>query len=280
MGRLSKLTDFQVHFWGVRGSIACPGTENTRYGGNTSCVEIRCGEKLLIFDAGTGIRNLAKKLVSSDNLELDLFLTHTHFDHVSGFPFFSPVYRTDTKLQIWSGHLLPDRKIEQVLGSVMMDPLWPVQLEDLVADIQFNDFSAGDTLEPTKEIRIRTAKLNHPNGATGYRIEYGGRSICYVTDTEHLPDRLDETVIELVKDADILIYDCMYTDDEYPNHVNWGHSTWQEGVKLANHALVKQFVAFHHEPDHDDRMMDSIAEALFEARPDSLVAREGMTLCV
>ena len=183
-------------------------------------------------------------------------------------------------MQIWSGHLLPDRKIEQVLGSVMMDPLWPVQLEHLVADIQFNDFSAGDTLEPTKEIRIRTAKLNHPNGATGYRIEYGGRSIYYVTDTEHFPDRLDETVIELIKDADIFIYDCMYTDDEYPNHVNWGHSTWQEGVKLANHALVKQFVAFHHEPDHDDRMMDSIAEALLNARPNSLVAREGMTLCV
>ena len=91
---------------------------------------------------------------------------------------------------------------------------------------------------------------------------------------------MDETVIELIQDADIFIYDCMYTDDEYPNHVNWGHSTWQEGVKLANHALVKQFVAFHHEPDHDDRMMDSIAEALLDARPDSLVAREGMTLCV
>ena len=276
---MSEVNDFSVHFWGVRGSIACPGLQTARYGGNTSCLEIRCREELLIFDAGTGIRNLAKSLLTNKHLELDLFLTHTHFDHVCGFPFFGPVFKPDTQLRIWSGHLLPERKIREVLGFVMTDPLWPIQLEDLPANISFCDFSEGDVLRPKEDIVIRTAPLNHPNRATGYRIEFRGRSICYVTDTEHFPDRLNGNIIDLIKNSDIFIYDCTFTDDEYHDHVNWGHSTWQEGVKLANEASVKTFVVFHHNPDHDDDIMDSIATAVVDARPGSVVAKEGMTLC-
>ena len=276
---MSEVGDFSVHFWGVRGSIACPGLQTARYGGNTSCLEIRCGDDVLIFDAGTGIRNLAKSLMGVKSLELDLFFTHTHFDHVCGFPFFAPAFKSDTRLRIWAGHLSPRRQINEVLGYVMREPLWPVQLECMAAKISFCDFIAGEVLRPKDGIVVRTTPLNHTNGATGYRIEYDDRSICYITDTEHFPDRLNQDIVDLIKETDIFIYDCTYTDDEYPDHVDWGHSTWREGVKLAKEADAKIFVVFHHNPDHDDDAMDSIATSVMAALPGSVVAREGMTLC-
>lgn len=276
---MNEVNDFRVRFWGVRGNVACSSQEHLRYGGNTSCLEIRCGEKLLIFDAGTGIRGLANSLPLNKHLELDLFLTHTHLDHVCGFPSFAPAFKPDTQLKIWAGHLLPERKICEVLGSLMADPLWPVQFEDLPANISFCDFFAGDVLRPKGDILIRTAPLNHPNRATGYRIEYCGRSICYITDTEHFSNKLNGNIVDLIENSDVFIYDCTYTDDEYIDHVNWGHSTWQEGVKLANAANVKTFVVFHHDPDHDDDIMDSIATEVVNARPGSVVAKEGMILC-
>ena len=277
---MGEVNHFSVHFWGVRGSIACPGSENVRYGGNTSCIEVRCGEQLLVFDAGTGIRNLAKSLRTTKALNLDLFLTHTHFDHVCGFPFFDPAFSPETRLNIWAGHLLPEHNIREVLENMMKGPLWPVQLEHMSGDIKFHDFTAGEVLTPKEEIVIRTCSLNHANRATGYRIEYQGNSVCYVTDTEHFPDKLNENIVELIRNSDFFIYDCTYTEEEYPNHVDWGHSTWQEGVKLANEANVKTFVVFHHNPDHDDDFMDTIAMAVSDARAGSVVAKEGMTLCL
>jgi phosphoribosyl 1,2-cyclic phosphodiesterase len=127
-------------------------------------------------------------------------------------------------------------------------------------------------------VELKTTHLNHPNGATGYRIEFDGKSICYVTDTEHDGKTLDPNILALVAGTDIFIYDSSYTEEEYPRYAGWGHSTWVEGVKLANAAGVKTFVAFHHDPSHKDAFMDRLAEALVAARPGSLVAREGMTL--
>jgi phosphoribosyl 1,2-cyclic phosphodiesterase len=127
-------------------------------------------------------------------------------------------------------------------------------------------------------VTLRTALLNHPNGATGYRVEFGGKSICYITDTEHYADHVDETIVELVRGADIMIYDATYTDDEYPTYRGWGHSTWQEGLKLAKAAGVKQFVVFHHDPGHSDAFMDAVARDVEAAQPGSVVAREGMVL--
>jgi phosphoribosyl 1,2-cyclic phosphodiesterase len=127
-------------------------------------------------------------------------------------------------------------------------------------------------------VTVKTAPLNHPNNATGYRIEAGGKAICYVTDTEHVIGQPDRAVLGLVAGADIMIYDATYTDEEYPNFVGWGHSTWQEGVRLADAAGVKLFVAFHHDPNHGDAVMDRIAADLEKARPGSVVAREGMIL--
>ncbi len=270
--------EFSVRFWGVRGSIPCPGPGTMRYGGNTACLEVRCGEKLLIFDAGTGLRPLGAHLDQYGPIDADLYLTHAHFDHVCGLPFFSPAYSRESRLRVWARHLLPDHTLRYVLSEMMMEPLFPVPISILGADISFHDFHAGQTLSPAPGITLQTAPLNHPNGATGYRVEYGGRSICYVTDTEHIPAKPDRHVLDLIAGADIVIYDATYTDDEYPQRRGWGHSSWQEGVRLATAAAVGTLVLFHHDPDHDDAFMDRVAAAADAARPGTIVAREGMIL--
>lgn len=247
---------FQARFWGVRGSIACPGPGTVRYGGNTSCIEVRCGPHLIILDAGTGLRALGKALVCSGNLDADILLTHTHFDHINGLPFFPPAFVEGNHFRLRAGHLLPDYNLEEVLCQMMMAPLFPVPMAILGADMHFIDFCAGATLDLKPGVRVRTAPLNHPNRATGYRIEYGGKAICYITDTEHEPGRLDPVIIELIQGADYVIYDSTYTDEEFLNYRGWGHSTWQEGVRLCAAADVGALVIFHHDPDHDDASMD------------------------
>jgi phosphoribosyl 1,2-cyclic phosphodiesterase len=151
-------------------------------------------------------------------------------------------------------------------------------MDMLDAQVSFNDFRCGETLEPQPGVVLRTGPLNHPNGATGYRIEYGGKAVAYITDTEHRPGELDGNILRLVEDADIMIYDSTYTDEEYPQHVDWGHSTWQEGVRLADKGRVKTLVIFHHDPGHDDAFMDGVAAEAARRRPGTLVAKEGMVL--
>ena len=270
--------EFYVRFWGVRGSIACGGPATVGYGGNTSSLEIRCGEHLLLFDAGTGIRLLGQAVAKQAPLDANLFFTHTHFDHVCGLPFFGPFFDPRNRFQVHAGHLLPGNNLKAALCDMMTPPLFPVPLEIFNARLRFNDFSAGDTLTPHPGVTVRTCALNHPDRATGYRVDYAGKSICYLTDTEHFPGQLDERILTLIDGADIIIYDSMYTEAEYAARTGWGHSTWQEGVRLARAAGVKTFVVFHHDPDHDDAFMDGVARDVALACPGAVVAREGMLL--
>jgi phosphoribosyl 1,2-cyclic phosphodiesterase len=271
--------DCTVRFWGVRGSIACPGPDTVRYGGNTSCVEVRCGDHLMVFDGGTGLRLLGNELMATGQpAELDLFYSHTHFDHICGLPFFAPCYDPRFRLHIWAGHLNAGKNIEAVLNKMMIAPLFPIPMGIFTAKVEFTDFTAGEVLMPHPGIVLRTGPLNHPNGATGYRVEYRGKTVAYVTDTEHRPGERDANVLALARDADVMIYDGCYTDDEYPAHKDWGHSTWQEGVRLADAAAVKTLVIFHHDPGHDDAFMDRIATDAAVARPGTIVAQEGLVL--
>jgi len=275
---LDQAHKFSLKFWGVRGSIPCPGAEYAKYGGNTSCLEVRCGPHLLIFDAGTGMRPLGRELDKQGRVEADVFFTHSHFDHITGLPFFSPAFKPENRFRFWAGHLLPEFRLYDVLCELMMAPLFPVPLDVLKADISYVDFKPRETLEPGPGIKIRTAPLNHPNGAIGYRIEYAGRAMCYVTDTEHVPGKLDANILGLIEGADFLVYDSTYTEAELPRFAGWGHSTWEEGVRLCDAARVKTFVIFHHDPAHDDAFMDRVAKSAEKARPGTLVAREGMVL--
>lgn len=271
--------EFWVRFWGVRGSVACPGPDTVRYGGNTACVEVRCGEHRLIFDAGTGLRVLGGAFGNHQRLKAHVFLSHTHIDHIAGFPFFRPAYSEKNRFEFWAGHLGGKTgALQAVLADLMKAPIFPVPMNIMHACIAFHDFSAGETLTPAPGVVIRTAPLNHPNGATGYRVEFDGRAVCYVTDTEHREGELDQAVLDLIRGSEIVIYDAMYTEEEYRRFKGWGHSTFAAGIRLCEAAGVGRLVAFHHDPEHDDDALDRIAAALVRARPGSRVAHEGLIL--
>lgn len=280
---------FKVKFWGVRGSIPMPSRKHMIFGGNTSCIELGLGGHRVILDAGTGIRELGRWLERKGSRRAHLLLSHTHTDHINGFPFFGPAYARDHELVIMAGHLggtaaacpdgapvdlPPPEGIESVLNMLMYRPLFPVPLCDMGASIRFEDFVAGDRFELAPGIRVRTAPLNHPNGATGYRVEYGGRAFCYVTDTEHRPGAPDERILSLIEGADLVAYDCTYTDLEFADKVGWGHSTWEEGVRLCRAAGARRLAIFHHDPDHDDDAMFQIERAAKAMWPGAFVARE------
>ena len=268
-----------VTFWGVRGSIPCPGPTTVRYGGNTPCLEVRAADRLMIFDAGTGLLPLGRALAAPGTpIEADWYFTHTHFDHIQGIPFFSPFYDKNNRFRLWAGHLAPEMNLKDVLSNMMQAPLFPIPIEIFGADVSYTDFALGKTLNPAPGVTIRTAALNHPNRATGYRVEVAGKSLCYVTDTEHVPGKPDANILGLIKDADLVIYDSTYTDAEFSGHVGWGHSTWQEGVRLVTQAGAKRLVIFHHDPSHDDQFMDRIAAEAAAMRPGTIVAREGETI--
>lgn len=267
---------FAIRFWGVRGSIACPSRKHISFGGNTSCVQVIAGDRNIILDSGTGIRGLGHEFLKRDVRKADLLLSHTHWDHINGFPFFAPAFQPGRTLRILGGHIPTERGgVRYAMSGQMTDPMFPVPLEAMKAQLVFEDFTSGDAFKLHPGIKVTTTGLNHPNGATGYRIEHAGKSFCYVTDTEHVVGKPDQNVLALIEGADLVVYDSTYTDSELPSHVGWGHSTWQEGVRLAQMANVKKLAIFHHDPDHDDRFMTKVEKDAKKIWKGAFAAREG-----
>jgi phosphoribosyl 1,2-cyclic phosphodiesterase len=270
-----------LRFWGVRGSLPTPEPPTARYGGNTLCVELRCGPYLLILDAGSGLRALGAALaLRGAPVDADILISHTHLDHVCGLPFFAAMYDPEARIRFWGGHLAPPASIADALCLTWRAPLMPDMDAGFRARTVFHDFVAGENLQLQPDLGVGTVALRHPGNAVGYRINWRGSSVCYITDTEHPADGLDSNLSKFVAGADVMIYDASYTEAEYQSRVGWGHSTWQAGAQLADAAAVRRLVLFHHDPDHDDATMDTIAAAAVERRPGTLVAMEGMTLSV
>ncbi len=272
----------RLKFWGVRGSIACATPQHMKYGGNTSCIEIDTGAHRFVLDAGTGLRGYGQSFMDSDIKDSHILLTHTHWDHISGFPFFEPAYDPERSFHIMAGHLKGQGQggIENVLSIQMHNPMFPVPLEAMQARLRYEDFEAGESFKLNDDICIKTAALNHPNGATGYRIEHDGASVCYITDTEHVPGKPDESILGLIEGADMVIYDSTYTEEEFLMKIGWGHSTWNEGMRLCQMANVKKLAIFHHDPEHTDDFMDNLAEEAKAVWDGCFVCREGMELTI
>jgi phosphoribosyl 1,2-cyclic phosphodiesterase len=270
--------DFKVRFWGTRGSVPVSGPEFSRYGGNTACVEMQCGTHTLIFDAGSGIRPAGLHLMESGVRDFDLFLTHCHYDHIIGLPFLAPLYRPGIRLAIWSGHLHGLMTTEEMLREFMRPPWFPVEMSICRASLPTRDFAPGDVLSPRPGVTIRTGNLNHPGGCVGYRVEFGGRVVALISDTEHRVDAPDRVVLSLIEDADLVIYDCTYTEAEIQFKRGFGHSTWQEGARLCRAAGARSLALFHHDPMRTDGLlaaMEADAQADF---PTAFASFDGQVL--
>ncbi len=268
-----------VRFWGVRGTLPSPGPGTVRYGGNTPCVEVRCGKHMIILDAGTGLRVLGNSLMNAKSaVDADIFLSHCHIDHMEGLPYFAPAFVHGNRLRLWAGNLQPVYRLEDIVRRVISPPLFPIEVEILKAAMEYRDFKAGDVLRPRPDVTISTAPLDHPDGATGYRIEYAGRSVAYITDTESRYDNYIGNITSLARGADLMIFDCTYTEEELISRAGWGHSTWQQGVQIADAAGARVFCLFHHDPDRDDSALDTLAGAVDAARAGTIVAREGLVV--
>ena len=270
----------KIRFWGTRGSIPSPGPRTVRYGGNCSCVEVRTPSgELFIIDAGTGIRELGLALMAEQPVVAHVFLSHTHWDHISGFPFFPPAFAPGNTLTIYAARNI-DKRLEDVMAGQMEYTYFPVTLSDLPAEINYREL-----LEETFEIgkaRITTHYLNHTSICMGYRIEEGGKSVAYVSDhepyglalfgTDPPADRIgrglrdgvvhvgDRRLIEWVKGVDLIIQDTQYTPEEYPRKIGWGHGSADYVTDVAIMAGARRLALYHHDPLHDDDTVDQIVD--------------------
>ena len=289
---------FRVQFWGTRGSIPSPGPLTVRYGGNTPCVEVRTSDGwLVVLDAGTGIRELGRALIERANgapIRGDIFLTHAHWDHIQGIPFFAPIFQRGNHFTIWGSKSLSS-SIDSVVRDQMSPVVFPVTFEELDATIDFRHLAEGEKCAG-KGYEVTAMEVRHPGGALGYRFtETGskGRSLVYISDNElgdaeryGPPNGWRQRLVDFTRGAAVLVHDATYTTEEYDHHRGWGHSTFHDAVEFAMEAGVGTLVLFHHEPRRTDDEVDRRTEAcreLVKERGGTLqvvAAAEGLTLNV
>jgi phosphoribosyl 1,2-cyclic phosphodiesterase len=295
----------KLKFWGVRGSIPCPGSATSTFGGNTSCIQVLGGTEVVILDAGTGIRELGQQLVAQKKpLRIHLLLTHTHWDHIQGFPFFPPIYFPGNELFIYGPRAL-EKSLEEALMFQMQYSYFPVRGVELAAKVKFTEL--GEETFPVGDFEVSTRSMNHPIRVLAYKFDHKGKTAIYTGDNEPYYDVLadragpvdggihrrsefirecNQRVVDFCKGADLLVADSQYTDEEYETKRGWGHSSISHVLDLAREAAVKKLVLFHHEPTHDDKTLEKIEKdararaSKAHARHKVVMAREGMVLDV
>ncbi len=279
----------EIRFWGVRGSLPSPGNDTALVGGNTSCVEVTGGGSRVILDAGSGIRALGDALVKAgEHKRVHLLLSHVHWDHVMGIPFFTPLYVPGCEVVIGSGPLERDGAsgkrlpLREVLQRQMTPPLFPIDFDSVSGRVTTVDLEP-DSAFTVGRLEVTMATLSHPDPVWAYRISFGGHSVVYATDTEHEEGKIDERLVRLARGADVLIYDAQYTPEEYrgelgPSKKGWGHSTYEAGAAVARAAGAKTLVLFHHDPRRTDEGVAEIVQRGRAVFPNTVAARESLSL--
>lgn len=303
----------KIRFWGVRGSIPCPGPTTVEYGGNTACIELRFGDddRLIIIDAGSGIRALGNFMMQNDlpkgPIDTSIFLTHTHWDHIMGFPFFTPIYIPNSKLKIYGPVTYEDEGLDKIVGSQLSYRYFPVKHSELAADISYHALKEL-SMDLGDGISVTTKYLNHPILCLGYRFEHQGKKFCTVYDTEPFLNVFptdpndpsydaaaaeegeiaakeeNEKILRFIEGADVVIHDTQYTYEEYlDSKLGWGHTPFEFAINSAHKADVKRLVLFHHDPMRTDKQMAVLEEQYRAAIAGKSnlqveVAREGMEI--
>lgn len=270
-----------VEFWGVRGSIPVSSSPYHLFGGHTSCVSVTHKEELFIFDAGSGLRDLGEKIKLLGIKQATLILSHFHFDHIIGLPFFAPIWDHDFHLTLLSAHCYDKGGLKGFLENyIFKEPFFPVNLNQVQAHITYIDCLPTERLTLSQDYCLDIDPLNHPGGGYGYRLHCAGKiSISYISDTEHIQGQDDLNVLKLMQDTDLVIYDAMYTEEEFShNKKGWGHSTWTEGLRLAQKAGAKKLALFHHDPSHTDDILVDIEKKAQKIWPNCFMARQGMKI--
>ncbi len=278
---MSSHTKFEVTFWGVRGSVHTPAKHTVKYGGNTPCLEIRTDNNLLLIDAGTGICRFAERLaqLQNENLNITVFLSHTHWDHIQGLPFFKLAFNPANNIKIY-GPRRPGFTLKSCLEAAMKPPNFPITFDVLAGISDVIEIEPGETIE-LGDVTIATAELNHPDGSIGFRIEHNGKSLAYCLDHEHEENgHIHPGLNKLAENADVMIFDAAYSDEDYPKFKGWGHSTWQVGYKTARQLNVKTLVLSGFNPDLTDASLDKIALVTKDMPGDTIVAKEGDSLAL
>ena len=257
------MVGMKLRYYGVRGSIASPGPATARYGGNTSCVHVQAGGQHLILDAGTGLRRLGLRLLGQGFAEGDgeasLFITHLHWDHLQGIPFFVPLYIKGNRFSFYSSQSF-NPSLQSVLKRQQSPPTFPpdADFRKLASTLRFHRMK-NRRVAHVGPVRVTHCRGHHPGGSYFYRIEHEGKSLVYATDYEHSP-KTNKVLARFAKDTDLLIYDAQYTPQEYPRYKNWGHSTYEQGIAVAKESGAKTLHLFHHDPTHDDEFLDDIVK--------------------
>lgn len=272
---------FQVTFWGVRGSRPVPGKDVLKYGGNTPCVEIRLDKTLIILDAGSGICELGRKLNAYQPVKAHILVTHTHWDHIQGLPFFDPLYTKGNIIFLY-GEKKGSLAFKAQIANLMQDPHFPITINQLDPQLEVEEIIAGERIIIDKDVVVDTIASTHPNGSIAYAVHYHGKKCCYLVDFEH-SNEPSQGLIQWAKDADLLIYDSNYTDKEYygpPSRKGWGHSTWQEAVKFAQACGVKKLVLFHHDANRKDSELEIIEKEAQRLFTSCFAAKEGESVTI